>query len=221
MSFAVSTAHPVAVDSLDHKEPCGAIHDNHRNQKFNNKLYELFNFVKPLYVLDLGCAGGGMVKNFVEDGHYALGLEGSDINLRTKRAEWATIPQNLFTCDCTKPFTIHQGPPVFREPRHVRFDVITAWEFMEHIAKPDLPQLFDNVRRHLKKSGGWFMSVALFDSGGYHQTVESWEWWYNTLAENGFRVMRELCDWNHFKHDEWIRCDEPLERRAQIVVKLK
>ena len=34
----------------------------------------------PLRVLDIGCAGGGFVRSLIDDGHFAVGLEGSDLS---------------------------------------------------------------------------------------------------------------------------------------------
>ena len=91
------------------------------------------NFVRAI---NLDNSGGGMIEDFVKDGHYAIGLEGSDYSLRTQRAAWSIIPDNLFTCDCSKPFQItYDNKPIL-------FDIITAWEVMEHFHMNDLSQVF-------------------------------------------------------------------------------
>ncbi len=129
--FILYTNRPVAVDSPDHLFPYGVKQDNSRNPLFNKKLYALLGR-KPLHILDFGCAGGGFVKDCLDDGHIAIGLEGSDYCKRTGRAEWSTIPDHLFTCDITAPFFL-KAVNDLGEETDVKFDVITAWEFMEHI----------------------------------------------------------------------------------------
>jgi len=47
--------------------------------------------------------------------------------------------KNLFTCDITKPFEVVQGS------QPVRFDLITAWEVLEHIGPDALDQVFRNI----------------------------------------------------------------------------
>src|SRR5262249_52883832 len=148
---------PVAYDSPDHRFPTGTRRDNSRNRRFNVKLYQLLGRHMPrvgprgawvywpnidLKVLDIGCAGGGFVKDCLDDGYLAVGLEGSDYSKKRNRAEWATIPDYLFTCDVTKDFDV-----VLRDgggERRILFDAVTAWEVMEHIAERDLPKVAEN-----------------------------------------------------------------------------
>src|SRR3990167_2627697 len=100
----VETDYPVALDSPDHLEPWGTKQDNSVNKRFNKKLIKLFGHTPN--VLDLGCAGGGFVRSIIKQGGLAVGIEGSDYSKKIKRAEWAKIPDNLFTADITKPFKL-------------------------------------------------------------------------------------------------------------------
>ncbi len=137
-SFELKTDHPVAVDSMDHIHACGQ--SNSRCTVFIEKIQAWF---KPsnASVLDLGCAGGGMVHDLLDMGFQAVGLEGSDYSLKHRRHEWPLISGNLFTCDVTKPFSLLWNGDLYL------FDVITAWEFWEHIKE------FQNhsLQRLLKK----------------------------------------------------------------------
>ena len=92
--ITIETNVPVALDSLDHIHPHGTGWDNSVWPPFNDKLFAL---TKTPRLLDIGCAGGGLVKSIIDDGGFAVGVEGSDLSQRTNRAEWATIPANLFT----------------------------------------------------------------------------------------------------------------------------
>jgi 2-polyprenyl-3-methyl-5-hydroxy-6-metoxy-1,4-benzoquinol methylase len=184
--FTVDTRFPVASISADHLHPRGTIYDNSSNYRFNQKVYELFHGQKPISIMDLGCAGGGMVRSFLEDGHVAIGLEGSDISKTLRSGEWEAVPFHLFTCDLTKPFQVRLGGTPFE------FDLITAWEVLEHIATADLGIFIDNIRRHLKPDGYFIGSVDLLPDGNpvtgavYHQTVESADWWKRQFCDQGF-----------------------------------
>lgn len=206
MSFKVITGHPVAFESRDHTHPAGTAHDNSRNPKFNQLLFKLTGGV-PLRVLDLGCSGGGFVKDMLDAGHVAIGIEGSDYSLLRKRAEWATIPGNLFTADVTRPFQVVErmfepAPDAATEAWvGVKFDVVTAWEVMEHIPEEGLDRLIRNVLDHLAPGGIWVMSVST-QTGFHHVTVRDQPWWLELFARYGLandhRAVR------HFG-SEWVR----------------
>jgi SAM-dependent methyltransferase len=154
-------------------------------------------------VLDLGCAGGGLVRSIIDDGHFAVGLEGSDYPMLNQTGEWGTIPLHLFTCDITKPFRLTDrsaGDPIL-------FDAVTAWEVMEHIPEHDLPGLFENIERHLMPGGCLLFSIATFLDWDqrtgtiWHNTVKPREWWYERFAMLGFRVE----GLHPFGKDDWVR----------------
>ncbi len=104
-AFVIATDNPVAADSDDHLVPWGTQLDNTRWPRFVRACEALVGR-GPLRMMDLGCAGGGLVLDFLLAGHSAVGIEGSDFSVVRQRAEWRTIPFNLFTADITKPFTI-------------------------------------------------------------------------------------------------------------------
>jgi len=193
----------VALDSPDHLMPHGTRLDNSRNPLFNKKLGHLLGH-KPLWVLDLGCSGGGFVKNCLDEGHIAVGLEGSDYSKKQQRAEWATIPDHLFTCDVSRPFELSSVVEPAHETTPVQFDVITAWELIEHIKEQNLPQVCQNVLRHLRPGGLWIMSVSpnpeVIEGRVLHQTVQGADWWLNFFRQQGLENHPELvqyfdCDW--------------------------
>ncbi len=185
--FGLETRTPVAAYSDDTKWPRGAIYDNSTNRDFNLKVYDYFRRKPGLSLLDLGCAGGGLVKSFLADGYSAVGLEGSDAAQRLRSGEWDTIPYHLFPCDITEPFQVRDagGKPA-------RFDVVTAWEVLEHIPEGRLPGLIANIRKHLHDGGIFVGSVALFPEGDgsrnlvYHVTLKPKPWWLRWWAEQGF-----------------------------------
>ncbi|MCI0704803.1 MAG: class I SAM-dependent methyltransferase [Planctomycetia bacterium] len=197
------TEYPLAVDSNDTLHPRGAKNDNSICLRFNQRLYQLFNRRPNLKVLDLGCAGGGLVRTLIDDGHFAVGLEGSDYPLVNQAGEWGTIPRHLFTCDITRPFRLSScgtGAPIC-------FDAITAWEVMEHIPEDRIEPLMKNVDDHLAPGGWVLFSIATFPYWNpatgvvWHRTVQPREWWEAKFAELGF-----VPDTNHtFGPYDWLR----------------
>jgi 2-polyprenyl-3-methyl-5-hydroxy-6-metoxy-1,4-benzoquinol methylase len=196
--ISVLTAHPVAVDSPDHLVAHGTAQDNSRNHRFNEKLYAFLPQPRPLRILDIGCAGGGFVKDCIDDGHIAIGLEGSDYSLKNKRAEWTTIPANLFTCDVTHFFHI------LEDNKPMRFDVVTAWEFLEHIREDDLPLVLHHIRHHMAKGGVFIGSVSMIpyaiNGVQLHQTVREKSWWDKVFRISSLGYMTAFPE-NYFGHD--------------------
>jgi SAM-dependent methyltransferase len=204
----------VASDSVDQISPRGAAYDSSTNPRFNRKLYTFLKNPPELRVLDLGCSGGGFVKSILTDGYVAVGLEGSDLSLRLQRAEWPIIPLHLFTCDITKPFSIETP-----ESHRFLFDVVTAWEVLEHIPKSKLPGLFENIRSNLKPSGVFIASIDITRDENpnfnavYHQTVEKPDWWIAEIAKYGFEPVVDhgfvTADWvrGHGRGLEWDPAD--------------
>jgi 2-polyprenyl-3-methyl-5-hydroxy-6-metoxy-1,4-benzoquinol methylase len=199
--FTLTTDKPVAYDSADHIAPWGTARDNSVEQRFNAKLT---NWILPydLRLLDLGCSGGGQVRSFIEQGCLAIGVEGSDFSMRQLRAEWATIPEFLFTADITSPFAIRRDG----SSETFRFTVITLWEVIEHIHRDALPQVWQNIERHLAPGGVVIMSVSNISDvqGGVelHQTRESPEWWQAELERNGFRHHPDA---KAYFGNDWVR----------------
>ncbi|WP_081836084.1 bifunctional 2-polyprenyl-6-hydroxyphenol methylase/3-demethylubiquinol 3-O-methyltransferase UbiG [Brevundimonas sp. EAKA] len=214
-AFRLETQFPVAIFSDDHVHPRGTAQDNTRSPRFVRACERQYGH--ELKAMDLGCSGGGLVRDFLLRGHRAIGLEGSDFSLKNQRAEWRSIPKHLNTCDILKPFSIFDdGTQV------ASFDIITAWEVLEHLPRELLPEFFRNVRRHLAPKGVFVASVALFEDKDertgavWHITLESQKWWEERLAEEGLAVVDHTfetadfvrgsgngpADWNAVTHPE-------------------
>lgn len=193
MKIKLVTDYPVAYKSLDHLYPHGTIRDNTRYPRFIEKCEELLRSDKPLSFLDLGCSGGGMVLEAALREHISMGLEGSDCSQKEQRAEWRLLGNRLQTCDITKPFRLENI-----DGNLYLFDIITAWEVLEHIAEDDLTQLLSNIRNHLTTGGYFVASIANWAdvdpvSGvNWHVTCHPYEWWKNKFENAGFQVCSEL-----------------------------
>src|SRR4051812_44420184 len=173
------TDHPVAFASPDHLAPYGTMYNNSTNRRFvllMDRIVKSGGFRCAPAFLDLGCSGGQLVKDFSDLNWLAVGLEGSDYSLKHKRAHWRKMAgKNLFTCDITKPFHLTL------DQQDLKFDLLTAWEVVEHIHPNDLGQLFDNIRTNLAE-GGYFIAPtasgpSILDGIELHQTRMTNEQW--------------------------------------------
>lgn len=135
-----------------------------------------------------------MVLDAVIRGHLGIGLEGSQYSLIRQRAEWRLLRDNLFTCDITKPFELAHRD----DGELMRFDIITAWEVLVHIKEDDLPQLFNNINKHLPDDGYFVGSIASWndidpENGvNWHVTVRPVYWWQQKFKEFGFEEVSGL-----------------------------
>jgi len=188
--ISITTDQPVAIYSDDHKFPRGTRDDNTRSPRFVFACERIFG--RKVSHLDLGCAGGGLVWDFVLRGHQSYGVEGSDYSYLEQRAEWRIIPGNLFTADITKPFKM------LRDGQTMTFDVITAWEVLEHIPENMIDGLLDNVIRHLAKGGRFVASIATFEDKDpntgavWHVTLKPAGWWHARFEAKGLKLENDL-----------------------------
>jgi SAM-dependent methyltransferase len=190
--FTIATEFPVAADSDDHRVPRGSTRDNSANRAFNARLYAWLADRPDLSVLDIGCAGGGFVRSVLEDGHPAVGVEGSDSSRRAQSGEWATCPHHLFTADIGRPFRLNKA-----DGTAARFDIVTAWEVLEHLPEDRIPILLANIRDHLKPGGYFIGSVDTVPDGNpltgavYHLTMQPKPWWLRHFAALGFSEVAD------------------------------
>jgi cyclopropane fatty-acyl-phospholipid synthase-like methyltransferase len=166
------------------------MNDNTKNSNYRDELVARFG--PDMKYMDLGCAGGGFVSQFLEKGVFAVGLEGSDYCLKAKKDEWANYPDYLFTCDITKPFSLLNADT--DEP--LLFDAVSAFDVFEHIPKEGLKVLLPTIAKHMKSGGILITGIATFPDGDYHVTLEDEEWWDKTIFEYGFKKAEKKL--NHF-----------------------
>jgi methyltransferase family protein len=175
--ITIETDFPIAAESFDHTNPLGTRIDSTASPAFNKKLFEI---IPSIRLLDLGCSGGALVRSILDDGGFAIGIEGSDYSLKRRRAEWGVIPNHLFTADVTKPFTLANCTT---DP--VRFNVITAWEFWEHIAEQDIAEVVENIHRHTTNESLFIGSISQ-SIEPHHQTVKPKQWWIDRFQSLGW-----------------------------------
>jgi len=202
----------VAEDSPDHLCPIGTINDNFSSLGLIGEISDYFGG-KQISVLDLGCAGGQFVVDFLKQGDIAVGLEGSNNVLGgAGKSNWKKYHnKNLFLCDITEDYQLYQdGSPM-------EFDVIHSEEVFEHIAPEDIDSLLKNVYKHLKVGGVGVFGISLIPdvrnkdgeamvppfasedkTVGYdgelfvlHQSVFPASWWREKFESNGFKIFEE------------------------------
>ena len=111
--------------------------------------------------------------------------------LGAQRAEWRLLSNHLFTSDIARPFQIRSIDGM----KPVQFDVVTAWEVLEHIADADFPTLFENIRLHLAGEGVFVGSITTIQDADslrgavYHRTVAAREWWEKRFCELGLIMV--------------------------------
>jgi 2-polyprenyl-3-methyl-5-hydroxy-6-metoxy-1,4-benzoquinol methylase len=153
MTIKVITDYPVAFESPDHIIPVGTKNDNSTNAAYLKEVEKYFNNRK-INVLDIGCAGGQLIVDLHNRGHKAVGIEGSDYSSKHKLHNWPKYHNSvLFTADVTKPFQIEENG------ERILFDLISAWEVVEHIHWNDLDNMFTNILSNLKEDGMFIVSV--------------------------------------------------------------
>lgn len=180
--ITIQTDYPIAMCN-DHFHPNGTKNDNYSSWDFINEVNSVLG--KKISVLDLGCAGGQLVVDFNFNGDYAIGLEGSDFNIKRCHPNWVKHHGvTLFTCDVSKPFSVLNsyivdcgsgGWGCCSDEEFQQFDLITAWELIEHLTIEELSQFIDNVEKHLYKDGLFVGTISTVpDSIGdiqYHHSV--------------------------------------------------
>jgi cyclopropane fatty-acyl-phospholipid synthase-like methyltransferase len=184
-NITLKTDHPIAFDSPDHITPWGTMRDNTTNADFIEEIQEFFelNYGENHYnFLDLGCSGGQLVVDIHNKGNFSVGLEGSDYSVKHQRANWPEYYNKiLFTCDVTKPYT------VYNNEEKILFNLITAWEVVEHIHPLDLRNFFKYVSNNLKIGGLFLASISVVPDNAtgidLHQSVFTEAEWYKKLPD--------------------------------------
>jgi len=188
--FKCVTDYPIAYDSPDHIHPVGTVLDHTRHPRFIRACEDYFGASRPLSFLDLGCSAGGIVLDAILRGHVGVGLEGSDISRLQQRAEWRLLGDSLFTCDITRPFELSR-----QDESPFKFDVISAWEVLEHLTPEGVDGMFANLSRHTRSGSVFACSISQVDGGftddgvPLHQTLEPLSWWTERAAKHGFHIL--------------------------------
>jgi SAM-dependent methyltransferase len=186
-NITLKTDNPIAFDSPDHLMPWGTMRDNSTNLGFINETLSFFktNYeLDKINFLDLGCSGGQLVVDYHNMGNLAIGLEGSDYSVKHQRANWPEYHNKiLFTCDVSKPYSLF-----IDDKEKIFFNLVTAWEVVEHIHPNDLKNFFSYISDNLEENGIFVGSVStkveVIEGHMLHQSVFSENEWYNKLIND-------------------------------------
>lgn len=185
---SLQTEYPLATSSADHQWPDSTVEGVQRPISFVAHCREVVG--SGLRLLDLGTGSGGLIYEASMQGLLAVGLDGSDHCRRHRIGYWPLLPDHLLTCDITQPFSLSShGEPL-------RFEVVTAWEVLEHIPEDGIPGLLANVRKNMSGEG-WFMgSVSLLEYNSpsgepYHITLKAPEWWREQFKQAGLEWVQD------------------------------
>jgi cyclopropane fatty-acyl-phospholipid synthase-like methyltransferase len=120
-------------------------------------------------------------------GHNSFGIDGSDSQKKQGLNSWGRIPERLFNADITEPFHFIDEDTNDK----FKFDVISAWDVMEHLFEDKLPGFFDNLKNNLKSDGYFVCGIADFEDEGYHVTIHNKEWWIDMFDKNGLTLVAD------------------------------
>jgi 2-polyprenyl-3-methyl-5-hydroxy-6-metoxy-1,4-benzoquinol methylase len=184
IKVVVEREHPL--ESPDFIDPDGCINDNNNNNGFLEQL-NLLMLNQPYSLLDLGCAGGKLVVDAYNQGKTAVGLEGGNeeaiLTRGAGRQNWINYKNKcLFFADISKNVDISDI-----NNNIYKFDIITAWDFLEHPAPEEIPFVIDNIKKHLKDTG-MFIGTINPSEGYKHRCARDKKWWNETFKSKGFKV---------------------------------
>lgn len=187
MKLIFNTDYPIAYESPDHINPWGTKRDLSRQLRFEKKLTYYMQFKIFNNILDLGCSGGAFISAMHDLGFQSIGIEGSDFSKKNNRGPWAFLSNFvLFTGDITKPFQIR----ISDEKKNVEFDIITAFEVLEHLKEDQIESLFSNIELHSSINTRLIFSISQSDDFingvNLHQTVKKEEWWIAKFERLGW-----------------------------------
>jgi glycosyltransferase involved in cell wall biosynthesis/SAM-dependent methyltransferase len=123
--------------------------------RWQQSLLRLFGADTPGTLLDVGCATGRFLSLARADGHRARGVELANVAAELTRAMGFEVDATLSDVAAD-----------------ARFDVITAWELIEHV--PDLRGTLTAIRDHLAEGGLFLFSTP--DAGAPAVTARGDEW---------------------------------------------
>ncbi|MGZ3272450.1 MAG: class I SAM-dependent methyltransferase [Caulobacteraceae bacterium] len=152
----------------------------------------IIDAIRPESVLDVGCGKGTWAAEFARCGVDAYGIDGPWAEANTR------IPGRLITYD----FGAATGEVAPALPK-ARFDLVTTFEFLEHI---DGSKARDLVRFLTSLSDVVIAGAAIPDQGGAHHVNEQWPaYWRDLFAEQGFVAYDFLrpAIWGNTQVEPW------------------
>jgi SAM-dependent methyltransferase len=160
-------------------------------RKLRYYLAEILRIKTSGSLLDVGCAYG----SFLSHARQYYNVTGIDISREAiDRARTRLPGEDIVRSDIA----------AFR--RDSRFDVITCFDVLEHVA--DLDAVFETLKGHLREKGILVVTVPVYDTlvgkavrlldrDETHVWKESREFWRAKLAEHGFALLTDHGLWRY------------------------
>jgi SAM-dependent methyltransferase len=122
-------------------------------------------------VLDVGCAGGGWLKEWKRAGiDEMLGVDGDYVNV----ADLEIAPEHFTSADLGRPFDLR-----------TTFDLVQSLEVAEHIDEAASDVFVSNIVRHARRF--IVFSAAVPGQGGEHHVNEQpYDFWRQRFAKQGY-----------------------------------
>jgi 2-polyprenyl-3-methyl-5-hydroxy-6-metoxy-1,4-benzoquinol methylase len=151
------------------------------NLCFKSHVYNLFQ--KKIKVLEIGCGGGQVIVDFLNDGNEIFGIDARPgYNLYKEYApNWKKYRDKFAVFDAAQPFELVNENNII-----VEFDLITSWECFEHIYEPCIDQLMKNIFLHSHKDSYFIGSISHDTNETNHRCIKPREWWLNKFYSIGF-----------------------------------
>jgi len=186
--FTLECEQYLALDSNDYLEPESTVEGLTSGDWFVHESVKLFK-KDSINFLDIGCGGGGLTFNFMKNGHFSVGLDGSDYCKNLKKGYW-NIPNLLNNADVTKPFLFKD-----KDDNGIEFDIITMWEVFEHIPEELISGVLQNIYCNISHQGYFIGSISTIEYVNsktgtvYHVTLKDIDWWKEKFRENGLEFI--------------------------------
>ena len=143
------------------------------------KVARVIELVAPLTVVDMGCGTGVALRQFVEAGVSAVGVEASRAAIRA-----SNCPDLITRHDLRSPLDMGR-----------RFDMVWCFEVAEHIHPRYVETFVDNLCRHADTIA---LSAASPGQGGEgHFNEQPQSYWVAMFAKRGYHLHQ---DWTAQLH---------------------
>lgn len=171
---------PVGSDEYDRYHQEDAIRATSYGMSFLPTVLRTFDFDT---VLDAGCSGGVIVREFLRRGYVPRGIDISEWSIDTH-------------CPDLRRAGLVQVGGLDRLPyRDDSFDLVFSSDVLEHIPEETIPAVVGELVRVAKRD--LFLSINLRPSSmdnKYHCTLRPRAWWEERFREAGAVPRRELVD---------------------------
>lgn len=194
----IKTNKQLVTESQDYINPIGNTGDNHASPDL---LIEVENyFGRKLDLMDLGCAGGQFVVDANVAGNLAVGVDGVDHVLNNSQTagyhNWSQFyDKYFFLADMGQHFELQDDNDVLH-----KFDLISAWEVVEHIFPENMDNFLTNVKNHLKEGGLFIGSISGYVHQWHPSASLDRDMWTNKFEKNGLTF-------EHYKFENVLRRD--------------